>query len=90
MPVADIGQCARRAGPVAYRSRRTHGGIFDAEVPNGPPGGPLNLWRSNVTSNVLSGSSGIALQGAGVFAAHLVKLVNSVIEQNTPDQCFGC
>jgi hypothetical protein len=66
------------------------GGIFDAEVPYGPPGGPLNLWRSSVTSNVLSGSSGIALQGGGVFAAHLVKLVNSVIAQNTPDQCFGC
>jgi hypothetical protein len=66
------------------------GGIFDAEVPNGPPGGPLNLWRSSVTSNVLSGSSGIALQGGGVFATNPVKLVNSVIAQNTPDQCFGC
>jgi len=66
------------------------GGIFDAAVPNGPPGGPLNLTRSTVSRNALSGSSGITLQGGGVFATNPVKLVNSVIAQNTPDQCFGC
>jgi hypothetical protein len=38
----------------------------------------------------VSGSSGITLQGGGVFATNPVKLVNSVIAQNTPDQCVGC
>jgi len=66
------------------------GGIFDAAVPNGPPGGSLTLTRSSVSRNALSGSSGIALQGGGVFVTNPVKLVNSVIAQNTPDQCFGC
>jgi len=66
------------------------GGIFDGAVPNGPPGGPLTLTRSSVSRNVLSGSPGVTLQGGGVFATNPVKLVNSVIAQNTPDQCFGC
>jgi hypothetical protein len=66
------------------------GGIFDAAVPDGPPGGPLTMTRSSVTSNALSGSSGITLQGGGVFATNPVKLVNSVIAHNSPDQCFGC
>jgi hypothetical protein len=66
------------------------GGIFDAAVPNGPPGGPLTLTRTTVSLNAVSGSSGITVQGGGVFATNPVKLVNSVIAQNSPDQCFGC
>jgi hypothetical protein len=66
------------------------GGIFDGAVPNGPPGGPLTLTRSSVSRNALSGSSGVMLQGGGIFATNPVKLVNSVIIQNTPDQCVGC
>jgi len=66
------------------------GGIFDAAVPNGPPGGPLTLTRSSVSQNAVSGSSAITLQGGGVYATNPVKLVNSVIAQNSPDQCFGC
>ena len=38
------------------------GGIFDAPIPNGPPGGPLTLLNSNVTGNTLSGSAGGPLQ----------------------------
>ncbi len=66
------------------------GGIFDAAVPNGPPGGPLVLIGSSVTHNTLSGSTGITLQGGGIFATNPVSLTNSVIADNIPDQCFGC
>jgi hypothetical protein len=66
------------------------GGIFDAAVPNGPPGGPLVLVGSSVTHNTLSGNNGITLEGGGIFATNPVSLTNSVIADNIPDQCFGC
>lgn len=67
------------------------GGIFDAPVPNGPPGGPLVLMTSSVTGNVLSGTAGIALQGGGLYIQNQpLTLTHSVIAGNSPDQCFGC
>ena len=66
------------------------GGIFDAAVPNGPPGGPLVLTNSTVTHNGLTGGAAITLQGGGVFARNPVTLTHSVIAGNTPDQCDGC
>jgi len=66
------------------------GGIFDAAIENGPPGGPLSLTRVNVTRNVVSGSSGLTVQGGGIFTDNLVTLLNSVIAKNAPDQCVGC
>jgi hypothetical protein len=70
------------------------GGIVDVAFPfgpNGPPGGPLVLQNSNVTSNTLSGSATITLQGGGIFLQdEPVTLTNSAITQNIPDQCFGC
>jgi hypothetical protein len=67
------------------------GGIFDAPIANGPPGGPLKLLNSGVTGNALSGSPGIALQGGGLYIQNEpLRLTNSVIANNSPDQCFGC
>jgi hypothetical protein len=67
------------------------GGIFDAPVPDGPPGGPLALVNSSVTGNVLSGSSGITLQGGGLYTQNQpLTLTHSVIADNSPDQCVGC
>jgi hypothetical protein len=67
------------------------GGIFDAPIANGPPGGPLKLLNSGVTGNALSGSPGIALQGGGLYIANkLLTLTHSFIANNSPDQCFGC
>jgi hypothetical protein len=68
------------------------GGIFDIDqsANGGPPGGPLTLINSNVTSNTLGGSSAINLQGGGIYATNPVFLTNSVIANNVPDQCFGC
>jgi hypothetical protein len=67
------------------------GGIFDAPIPNGPPGGPLKLLNTGVTGNALSGSPGIALQGGGLFIQNNpLTLHHSGIANNSPDQCFGC
>jgi hypothetical protein len=67
------------------------GGIFDAPIPNGPPGGPLKLLNTGVTGNALSGSPGIALQGGGLYIQNQpLTLTHSVIANNSPDQCFGC
>jgi len=69
------------------------GGIFDVAFPDGqdgPPGGPLTLKNGSVTGNALSGS-GVTRVGGGVFTqGEPVTLTNSVISQNTPDQCVGC
>ena len=67
------------------------GGILDAPVTNGPPGGPLKLLNTRVTGNALSGSPGIALQGGGLFIQDMpLTLTHSAIANNSPDQCFGC
>jgi hypothetical protein len=70
------------------------GGIFDVafpDGPDGPPGGALVLQSSNVTGNTLSETAGILLQGGGIYLHdEPIKLTNSVIAQNIPDQCFGC
>jgi hypothetical protein len=66
------------------------GGIFDAAIENGPPGGPLSQTRVSVTRNVVSGSSGLTVQGGGIFTDNMVTLLNSVIAKNAPDQCVGC
>ena len=67
------------------------GGILDAPITDGPPGGPLRLLNTRVTGNTLSGSPGIALQGGGLFIQdNPLTLTHSVIANNSPDQCFGC
>ena len=67
------------------------GGIFDAAIDNGPPGGPLTLVNSHVTGNELSGSAPITLQGGGLYIDDRpLTLSRSVIANNSPDQCFGC
>jgi len=67
------------------------GGIFDAAIDNGPPGGPLTVVNSHVTANELSGSAPITLQGGGLYIHNRpLTLTRSVIADNSPDQCFGC
>jgi hypothetical protein len=66
------------------------GGIFDAAIENGPPGGPLLLTGSRVERNVASGSPAIDVQGGGIFTDNVVTLNDSVIAKNAPDQCVGC
>ncbi len=81
------GNSARGSGP---EGSVQGGGIFDAAVPDGPPGGPLSLTRSSVTGNVISGSPAITLEGGGIFTENVVTMTNSVVARNQPDQCVGC
>ena len=67
------------------------GGLFDAPIANGPPGGPLTLVNSDVTGNIVSGSAGVTLQGGGIYTQDQpLTLTHSEIAGNSPDQCVGC
>jgi hypothetical protein len=68
------------------------GGIFavDESATGGPPGGPLILANATITHNLLTGTTGITLQGGGIFATNPVTLTRTVIADNVPDQCDGC
>jgi hypothetical protein len=68
------------------------GGIFavDESASGGPPGGPLILTNATITRNLLTGTTGITLQGGGIFATNPVTLTHTVIADNVPDQCDGC
>jgi hypothetical protein len=70
------------------------GGIFDVAFPfgpDGPPGGPLVLQNSSLTGNALTGSVSLILQGGGLYLENEpLTFANSVIANNSPDQCFGC
>jgi hypothetical protein len=67
------------------------GGIFDGVNPDGPPGGPLALQNSKLTDNLLTGSAGISLHGGGLYLEdNPLTLINSLITNNLPDDCFGC
>src|SRR5439155_22457329 len=66
------------------------GGIFNGLVFHVPKP-KLTLTGVTVAGNRLSGSAGLALQGAGVYSAGfpLVR-ARTAIEHNAPDDCFGC
>ncbi|HET6875198.1 MAG TPA: hypothetical protein VFH70_10485 [Acidimicrobiales bacterium] len=67
------------------------GGVFDAPVPNGPPGGALVLRNNSITDNVLTGSPGTALLGGGVYVnGENLTASGNRIARNQPDQCIGC
>lgn len=66
------------------------GGIWNGPIFGGPIPS-LALHDSNVLGNVLSGTSAITLQGAGVYTeGALATLTNSLVAHNVPDQCYGC
>ena len=62
-------------------------GAFDPDAP--PP--TLDVRNSAIIHNSASGSSGVLVQGGGVFAGGLpVTFTATTIAGNVPDQCFGC
>ncbi len=67
------------------------GGIWNTTDVTGPPV-QLTLEHTTVTRNSVAGSSGIKVQGGGLFSAPpaTVILRNSLITLNDPDQCSGC
>jgi hypothetical protein len=70
-------------GDAHGRSGAAQGGGIAAD------GGPLNLVNSNITGNVLSGGTGIVLQGGGLYVTNPLTVTNSAISGNVPDNCFG-
>jgi hypothetical protein len=64
------------------------GGIFNGDFCGVEP--VLTLIDTAVTHNTLTASSGVTVQGGGLYTTAPVTLTNSVIAQNSPDQCFGC
>ena len=70
-------------------------GIVNTKLSDGPPVTHLTLIDSSVSKNVLTASGLTTLvQGAGLLndtgSGATLTLTNSVIAQNSPDQCFGC
>ena len=67
------------------------GGIFDASIENGPPGGPLTLLSSAINGNAVSGSPGVVLQGGGLYLqGQTLTRRRSDMAHNLPNDCFGC
>jgi hypothetical protein len=50
----------------------------------------LTITNSVITGNSLSASSGLAVQGGGLFTAFPMTLTRTNNAGNSPDQCFGC
>lgn len=65
------------------------GGIWNSDLPDGPPV-QLTLRDTSVTRNTLSASTGLAIQGGGIFTTFPVTLTDSRVAGNTPDDCVGC
>ncbi len=80
------GNVARAQGP---NGAAQGGGIWNGVDVTGPPV-HLTLTNSRVTRNRLAGSSGISLQGGGLFTTTPVTLTHTRIARNHPDQCAGC
>jgi hypothetical protein len=80
-----------RADAVSQGATAQGGGIFDAPILDGPPGGPLTLVNSPITGNSLTGSAGARLQGGGLYIqSEPLTVTHSAIAGNSPDDCFGC
>jgi hypothetical protein len=67
------------------------GGIWNGATFTGPPV-QLTLQHTAVTRNTLTGSTGVTVQGGGIYTAApaTIALRHSLIAHNIPDQCFGC
>ena len=64
-------------------------GIWNGHLFGGPTSA-LTLQNTHATGNTLRGSSGLTLQGAGIYTPNFpTTLNNSLVAHNTPDQCYG-
>ena len=80
------GNTGKAAGPSGTAQG---GGIWNGDLDFGLPV-QLALRDVMVTDNTLSGTPGISLQGGGLFTAFPVMLIESIVTNNAPDNCFGC
>ena len=81
---------ARNAGEATgSQGSAQGGGIWNGAMFNSPPI-RLTLRDTRVMRNALNASAGLEVRGGGMFTSFPVALTNSLIAQNTPDDCFGC
>jgi hypothetical protein len=66
------------------------GGIWNGPFGPPPPAPELTLLDSTLTHNTLSATAGVSREGGGLFTTVPVTLDDTVIADNSPDQCFGC
>jgi hypothetical protein len=68
------------------------GGLWNGVVsePGFPENVQLTLIDVRVTGNKLTGSSGMGVEGGGIFTAFPITISGTVIAGNQPDQCSGC
>jgi hypothetical protein len=81
---------ANTASAGGQRGASRGGGIFDGSI-FGQDGGPLTLIDSSVRNNVATGPPSFSVHGGGLFIHNNnAILIRSSLEDNVPDQCFGC
>ena len=67
------------------------GGIWNSTLPDSGDLLPqLRVTDSAVTANAIEASSGVDVQGGGLFTNQHVMLERARIQGNRPDQCAGC
>ena len=93
---------ANFGGSLELRNTRVSDNTGTADAPNGAVEGggiwnggfdsmpELMLFDSVITQNTLTGGPGIERRGGGLFTTAPVVLKNSLIAENSPDQCHGC
>ncbi len=76
------------------RKAATRAGTYRAAAAGRVPGDPapqLTLDHTRVTRHTLFGTPGVAVQGGGLYTPGFqVSAIDTLIERNRPDQCFGC
>lgn len=68
------------------------GGIWNSRPFDlGDPAPQLTLDHARITRNRLFGTPGVAVQGGGLYTPGFqVSAIDTLIDRNRPDQCFGC
>ncbi len=91
LTLRDVPVRGNDAAAIGHSGSARGGGIFNAPIPNGPPGGPLVLHSSPITANTIAGNASILKTGGGLYIReHPLTLSDSAITRNHPDQCSGC
>ncbi len=97
--IANFGRTTLERTIVTANSLTANGASGNAQgggIWNGNPGDgrtpSLTLTDSVIAANALSASTGLVVQGGGLFTAFPATLTTTrtVIAGNRPDQCYGC
>jgi hypothetical protein len=83
--VRVTGNAGKATGPKGVAQG---GGIWNGTFSGAPV--RFELLNTSVVDNSLQASHGLKIQGGGLFTTVRVKLRQSRIVRNAPDQCAGC